>query len=127
MKLFNKILVSAVAMTALVMSSCSRELDAEIKSATPPSLQVVVKDAAGAALANTTVQVYADEATWNEEGIPMLTRQTDASGVTVVSKEELKEPGIFYLIARKDGLTAKAKTPYLLLNDGKTIFNVVVK
>jgi hypothetical protein len=108
-------------------ASCKRELDIPIVSSTPPALQVVVKDAGNAPVAGATVNLYRDKTAWENEGDPLSSGQTTNEGVFVFSKDVLKDPGIFYLITQKDGLMVKSTTPYLILNDGKTYFNVVLK
>lgn len=110
-----------------VFTSCEREIHADIISSTAPALQVNVKNAAGTAFQGVAVNLYTDEATWTSEGTPAATGQTDASGSFVFTQAQLKSPGNFYIIATQGGLKAKAKTPYLLLNDGKTYFNLSLK
>lgn len=110
-----------------LLVSCKREIHADIISTTAPALQVNVKNAAGTAFQGATVNLYADEATWTAEGTPAATGQTDASGSVVFTQAQLKTPGNFYIMATQGSLKAKAKTPYLLLTDGKTNFNVTLK
>ena len=112
---------------SLALTSCERELESEIVSTTPPALQVNVKDAANQPFAGATVQLYADETAWTNEATPMLSKQTAADGSIVFTRQELGNPGFFYLIATDGTLKVKQKTPYLLLTDGKTYFNVVLK
>lgn len=113
--------------TAGIMTSCERNIESEIVSTTPPALQVNVKNSTGSAYQGVVVKLYADEATWNTEGTPVATGQTSADGSFVYTKEVLKNPGYFYLIATDGSLKVKAKTPYLILNDGKTYFNISLK
>lgn len=110
-----------------MFTSCERDIHTDIISATAPALQVNVKDAAGAAIQGATINLYADEETWTAEGTPVSTGQTDANGSVVFTQDQLKAPGIFYIIASKGELKEKSKTPYLLLNDGKTYFNLSLK
>jgi hypothetical protein len=111
----------------LSFTSCERELETDIISVTPPSLEVVVRDQANAGIANADVMLYTDEGAWNAEGAPVLTKQTNGEGRVEFSKDELKDPGFFYLIATDGVLKAKAKTKYMLLTDGKTLFEVILK
>jgi hypothetical protein len=127
MKFINKILISCMILVSVGSASCERELDIPIVSSTPPALQVVVKDAGNAPVAGATVNLYRDKTAWENEGDPLSSGQTTNEGVFVFSKDVLKDPGIFYLITQKDGLMVKSTTPYLILNDGKTYFNVVLK
>ena len=108
-------------------TSCERDIHTDIVSATAPALQVNVKNAAGTAFQGATVSLYADEATWTAEGTPAASGQTDGNGSIVFTQAQLKNPGNFYLIATQGSLKAKAKTPYLLLTDGKTNFNLSLK
>lgn len=109
------------------LTSCKREIHTDIISTTAPALQVNVKNAAGTAFQGVTVNLYTDEATWTAEGTPAAKGQTDANGSVVFTQAQLKTPGNFYIIATQGSLKAKAKTPYLLLNDGKTNFNLSLK
>lgn len=127
MKFINKILISCMILVSVGSASCERELDIPIVSLTTPALQVVVKDAGNAPVAGATVNLYRDKTAWENEGDPLSSGQTTNEGVFVFSKDVLKDPGIFYLITQKDGLMVKSTTPYLILNDGKTYFNVVLK
>jgi hypothetical protein len=127
MNYIRSIYSSIIIVVALALSSCERELEADIVSVTPPSLEVVVRNDANAGIANADVMLYTDEAEWNAEGAPLLTKQTNGEGRVMFTQEELKEPGFFYLIATNGALKAKAKTKYILLTDGKTIFEVILK
>ncbi len=127
MKFINKILILCLIVIAAGSTSCERELDMPIVNSMPPALQVVVKDATNAPVAGANVNLYRDKTAWENEGDPLSSGQTSNEGVFVFSKEVLKDPGIFYLITQKDGMKVKSTTPYLILNDGKTYFNVVLK
>lgn len=127
MKLLYKLLIVCLCSVSLFLVSCDRELEADVVSKTPPALKVMVKDAAAQPFANATVQLYADEAAWTSEGAAVTTRQTGADGSVLFSQEELRNPGFFYLITTSGSLKVKSKTPYLILNDGVTYFNVVLK
>ena len=124
---FRYILSIVLFFAVTALTSCERDYEANIISTTPPSLQVTVKDAAGNNISNTPVQLFNDEAGWTAESAPVLERQTDAQGHVVFTKEELKTPGYFYLIASSGAMKAKIKTKYLLLTDGQTNIDLVVK
>ena len=121
------ILSLALFFAVTALTSCERDYEASIISTTPASLQVTVKDAAGNILSNAPVQLFTDEAGWTTESTPVLERQTDAQGHVVFTKEELKTPGYFYLIASSGTLKAKSKTKYILLTDGQTNIDLVLK
>lgn len=127
MKLFNKICIGWMAIFSILLVSCERELETDIISTTPPALLVIVKDEANVAVAGAQVKLYNEEAAWDAEGSPVDTRETDASGKVEFPKEVLQNPGVFYLVTSKDALKVKSKTPFLILNDGKTHFNVTLK
>jgi hypothetical protein len=127
MKLINKLLLVCICALSCFFVSCKREIDPTIVSTTPPALQVVVKDASNNAVGGASVKLYADETAWNNEAAALSTKQTAADGTILFTKEELKSPGIFYVIVASGGLKAKARSPYLILNDGKTYLNVVLK
>lgn len=127
MKLYHKIFMGWIAMFSILLVSCERELETDIVSTTPPALLVNVKDEANVAVAGAEVKLYNEEEAWNAEGAPVDTRETDASGRVEFPKEVLQNPGVFYLVTSKDALKVKSKTPFLILNDGKTHFNVTLK
>lgn len=127
MKLFYKLLIVCLCSVSVFLTACDRDLETEIVSKTPPALQVNVKDAAGQPFPSATVRLYSDEATWTSEGAAKATKQTGADGSLVFTQEELANPGYYYLITTSGSLKVKSKTPYLLLNDGVTHFNVVLK
>ncbi len=110
-----------------MFTACERDITAEIVSTTAPALQVNVKDASGAPYQGASVKLYDDEAAWNAESEPLKSGQTTADGSVLFSNETLKSPGFYYVIATQGSLKAKAKTPYLLLNDGKTYFTITLK
>lgn len=127
MKRFYKLLLVCLCAVSLFFTACDRELESDIISRTPPALQVNVTDAANKPFPSATVRLYRDEAAWTSEGTANATRQTGANGSLQFTQEELANPGFFYLITTSGSLKVKSKTPYLLLNDGVTYFNVVLK
>lgn len=110
-----------------LLISCERDFESNVINTTTPSLEVVVKNAANTALPNATVKLYNNDSAWNAEGTAVLTKQTNAEGRAPFTQEELKEPGFFYIIATSGTLKVKVKTKYLLLTDGKTLVNLVLK
>lgn len=108
------------------LTSCERDLVADIVNATPPALQVTVINATAQPVNNASVQLYSDEAAWNTETGAVATKQTAADGKVVFEKQELQDPGFFYLIATDGAGKAKLKTKYLLLTDGKTFVEMIL-
>lgn len=124
---YNSIKWIVLLLPVFLVLSCDRSFKDEVIGTTPPALQVNVKSSAGAGIAGATVKVYTSEADWNAETAPVLEKQTPADGRLVLSKDELKTPGFFYLIGTKDALKTKLKTKYLLLTDGVTYQDLLLQ
>jgi hypothetical protein len=120
---FNSFNILAILFLFLSVS-CKRELVAKIVSTTAPALQVTVKNATAQIITGAYVQLYNTESDWNAETGALLSKQTNSDGQVVFAKEELKDPGYFYLIASDGTTKVKTKTPYLLLTDGKTMLDM---
>ena len=110
----------------LVFASCNRDFETDIINEVPPALEVVVTDHLSSRLAGATVSLYNTEEAWNTEAAPVVSRQTDASGIVVFTRDELKQPGFFYLITSDGTKKLKLKTKYILLSDGVTRVNVAL-
>ena len=108
------------------ITSCNRDYETDIINEVPPGLEVVVSNNLSTRVAGATVSLYNSEEAWNNESAPVLTKQTDASGVAVFTRDELKEPGFFYLITTDGTKKLKLKTKYILLSDGITRVNITL-
>lgn len=108
---------------ALFFASCEREMTNEIISTTPPELHVIVHQGADKTvrLEGATVKLYltAEDRTGNVNVIS--TAVTNNKGEAIFMEKDFRK-GTLYVAVIKDGTTALATTPYLLQNDGKTIF-----
>lgn len=110
-------------LVVLSLGSCEREMDNEIISITPPELHVVVHQGAdkNARIEGATVQLFAS-AEDREEGKNLVAAAvTNHNGEAIFPQNDFRK-GINFLAVSKDGATVLAATPYLLQNDGKTLF-----
>lgn len=105
---------------------CNRDFEADIINSTPPSLEVIVKNAAGQLLANTTVKLFNTEASWNAETGEIASANTSAQGIVLFTEQQMPEPGFYFILATDGTKKVKLKTKYLLRTDGKTRVNLVL-
>jgi hypothetical protein len=100
--------------------SCDREIEFPTTSVTDPALEVQVEgpltNNAYPKIEGATVSLYSSDNTL------LATGTTDSDGHVTFTKDQLKEKGVFTVTATKGALTNTATTPYLLLNDGVTLF-----
>jgi hypothetical protein len=108
------------------MVACDRDYKSDMVSTTAPSLEVVVKSAAGQPLANTTVKLYKTEASWNNETGEIATMTTTPQGSVTFTDQQLTEPGFYFVLATDGTKKAKVKTKYFLRTDGKTRVNITL-
>ncbi|WP_242923160.1 hypothetical protein [Pontibacter liquoris] len=107
----------------LSVSSCERDMDEEIISITPPELHVVVHNGTdrNARVEGATVKVYASEQDRAGELNLVAQAITDAKGEAVFGKDKFVK-GVNYLTISIADVTLTAQTPYMLQNDGETLF-----
>lgn len=107
----------------LLLGSCEREMTTEIISVTPPELHVIVHQGADkkVRVSGATVKLYATTADRTAEKNVIASAVTNNQGEAIFLEKDFRK-GILHVAASKDGTTAVASTPYLLQNDGKTIF-----
>lgn len=117
MKKIIFIFIVALGFTAI---SCNRDIEFPTINVTPPSLQVQVEgpltNNAYPKIEGATVTLYSGDNTL------LATGTTDSQGHVTFTKEQMKEKGVFTVTATKGALSKTANTPYLLLNDGVTLF-----
>ncbi len=111
----------------LFFASCERDIVFEVISETPPELHVIVKDADANKVSGAIVTVYKSADDRDNSSGQLASVTTNGDGKAVFTEDNLKEPGIFYLRVESNNLTALESTPYLLLNDGHTYFNVTIQ
>jgi len=120
-----KRLFAIVAVLAILTTSCERELEFETISVTEPALEVQVEGPAEGTtypkIEGATVEVL------NSAGQSLATATTDAKGRVLFTKAQLKEKGTFTVKAQKENLAGEGTTPYLLLNDGVTLFVLTIQ
>ncbi|HEY1007018.1 MAG TPA: hypothetical protein VGD92_07550 [Sphingobacteriaceae bacterium] len=107
----------------LAFSSCEREMTNEIISTTPPELQVVVHQGADKTVRveGATVQLYASEADRGAGTNIVSSAVTNSKGEAIFTQDKFRK-GVMYVRVSKAAVTVDAATPYLLQNDGKTMF-----
>lgn len=114
----------AILLLGIIFSACDREYEEDIISTTPPELHIVVTNSDGTAASGATINIYKSVEDFNNQNSAFLTKNTDGEGLAVVTGEELGNPGVYYVVAEKDGNSLGKETPYLLLNDGQTRFEI---
>lgn len=123
-KNMNKLLAIFAILTILT-TSCERDLDFETISVTEPALEVQVEGPAQGTtypkIEGATVEVL------NSAGQSLATATTGANGRVLFTKEQLKEKGTFTVRAEKESMAGEGTTPYLLLNDGVTLFVLTIQ
>lgn len=117
----------AFAAVILMLMSCERDMVFDTISVTEPELHVIVKDVDGNTLSGVAVSIYKTMDDLNNGTGVLGTSSTDNNGKAVFTESQLEEPGKFYVKAESNSLTASAETPYLLLNDGHTYFNITLQ
>ncbi len=120
-----KKLFAILALLASITTSCERQLEFETISITDPALEVQVE---GAAQGNTYPKIEgAVVEVLDSNGQSLATGTTNASGRVVFTQATLGKKGTFTVRAQKDGLVGEGTTPYLLLNDGVTLFILTIQ
>lgn len=108
---------------AVLFAGCEREMTSDIISTTPPELHIIVHQGAdkAARVAGATVKLYASAEDRTADINVISSSVTNDKGEAIFEEADFRK-GILYVAVSKDGTTALATTPYLLQNDGKTIF-----
>lgn len=108
---------------ALLVGSCERDMTNEIISTTPPELHIIVHQGADKAVRveGATVKLYAIAEDRTADKNVISSAVTNNKGEAIFLEKDFRK-GTLYVAASKDGTTALATTPYLLQNDGKTVF-----
>lgn len=118
----KNIIILAFFILGLITTSCDRNIEFSAISVTDPALEVQVEgpmvNNAYPKISGATVNLLSSNNTL------LSTKMTDSNGHVTFSKTELKEKGIFTITVSKDALSKTANTPYMLLNDGVTLFTV---
>lgn len=111
----------------VLFSSCEREMVNEIISVTPPELHVIVHQGTDKAnrVVEASVTLYATDADRTANTNSISTAVTNGKGEAIFAEKDFKKGELFISVS-KGAVTVKAKTPYLLQNDGKTIFWVSI-
>lgn len=108
---------------ALLLGSCKREMITDIISTTSPELHVIVHKGPDKTIrvADATIKLYAT-ASDRAAGTNLISSAlTNSAGEAVFTQDKFRK-GTLYVSATKDAVTVLATTPYLLQNDGKTLF-----
>lgn len=118
---FNCLLIMAV--FTFLFSSCDRDMVEDVISITPPELHVIVHSGADKTVRVTgaEVKLYASVADRTAKQNVISTVITNSTGEAIFAEKDFRK-GILYVSVTKNATTVVAATPYLLQNDGKTIF-----
>lgn len=122
-----KKLIVLASIIVFFFASCDREMTFDTISVTPPELHVFVWNANGNAVNGAAVTVFKSMSDLNAGTNQLASSTTSSEGKAVFTKNDLKEPGKFYVKAVSNDLTASKETPYLLLNDGHTYLNITLQ
>ena len=121
-KIFHMKKIIIICITACFLMACNRDLEFATISVTPPTLTVQVEgsmvDNIYPKIEGATVELY------NSGDSLLVSKTSNASGLVVFTKEELKKEGIFTAKCTKGALSGSGTTPYMLLNDGNTLLIV---
>lgn len=122
--MINKILYP-LCLIIISITACERQYLNDITSETLPELHVIVKDTNNLKVSNATVRLFTSETDFNDNSGHIADSQTNFEGVAIFTKSQLRDPGIFYIYVSKDNrnnINSNTVTPYILLNDGHTLF-----
>ncbi|MDR6240289.1 hypothetical protein [Aureibacter tunicatorum] len=114
----------------MLLISCNRDFENEIKSSTKPELHIIVNDASQAAVSGAQVSVFTSEEEWEGKINPLYSGETNEEGKVILTTDQLKEPGKFYIYAQRDNRNnaeGDYETESILLNDGHTYFITEIK
>ena len=117
---------SLLLLSATLVAGCDRAFTADIESETPPELHVFVRNAEGAPVAGADVSLFRSAEDSAAGTNAFHTAASDGEGRVVATAEDLGEPGVVYVSAASGELRGQGATPYVLLTDGITYFNVTV-
>ena len=78
-------------------------------------------------VADATVTLYKTQDDLDNNTNVFLTKQTESNGEAIFTKDELKDPGVYYVRASKDSLTGTKESLYLLLNNGENYLFVKIQ
>lgn len=113
------------AWNAILLISCDRDFELDTISVTEPALEVQIE---GPAEGNTFPKIEgATVEVLNGAGQSLATAVTGTSGRVLFTREQLKEKGTFTVRAQKEGMSGEGTTPFLLLNDGVTLFILTIQ
>lgn len=104
-----------------LFSACKKDgTSYNVVNRTSPEFHVVVvtDDNNVDKVADATVNLYKTQEDLDNNTSVFLTKQTESNGEAVFTKDELKDPGVYYVRASKDALSGTKESRYLLLNDG---------
>lgn len=113
-----------------LFSACKKDgTSYNVVNPTPPEFHVVVvtDDNNVDKVADATVNLYKTQEDLDKNTNVFLTKQTESNGEAVFTKDELKDPGVYYVRASKGALSGTKESLYLLLNDGKNYLFVKIQ
>ncbi|MGD8748880.1 MAG: hypothetical protein PVI44_10460 [Balneolaceae bacterium] len=120
-------LLSLAFIFCVTFIGCDRSFQKDIISTASPELDVFVRDSNRVAVEGAEVLIYRTEEDFNNQTDPIMNGNTDDNGKVTANEEVLQDPGNFYIRASKGGKEGSGKTPYILLTDGVTYFDVIIQ
>ena len=113
-----------------LLSSCKKDgTDYKVVNPVAPEFHVVVvtDDNNVDKVPDATVTLYKTQDDLDNNTNAFLTKTTGTDGEAVFTKDELKDPGVYYVRASKNTLSGTKESLYLLLNDGKNYLFVKIQ
>jgi hypothetical protein len=117
-------------MAVFLLNSCKKDgTTYEVVNPVAPEFHVVVvtDDNNVDKVPDATVTLYKTQDDLENNSNVFLTKQTESNGEAVFTKDELKDPGVYYVRASKNTMIGTKESQYLLLNDGKNYLFVKIQ
>ena len=117
-------------LAVFLLSSCKKDgTTYEVVKPVAPEFHVVVvtDDNNVDKVPDATVTLYKTQDDLENNSNVFLTKQTESNGEAVFTKDELKDPGVYYVRASKNTMTGTKESQYLLLNDGENYLFVKIQ
>ena len=117
-------------MAVFLLNSCKKDgTTYEVVNPVAPEFHVVVvtDDNNVDKVPDATVTLYKTQDDLENNSNVFLTKKTESNGEAVFAKDELKDPGVYYVRASKNTMIGTKESQYLLLNDGKNYLFVKIQ
>jgi len=117
-------------MAVFLLNSCKKDgTTYEVVNPVAPEFHVLVvtDDNNVDKVPDATVTLYKTQDDLENNSNVFLTKKTESNGEAVFAKDELKDPGVYYVRASKNTMIGTKESQYLLLNDGKNYLFVKIQ